>query len=206
MLPKDSDETIERLLRHVHRNRNRESKPLPVKAWADRLLHEYEPMISRVTGEESHRDILLTHIKREKTKFQVPADSPLNPYDENRDRPLCTCGQECAIQRADEPAQFRRYDDLDDAVRAFKRGHPGHPLVLDEARGLYYDDIGTVKTVLRLIILAVRHEEIPQEGETPEEMLAALEQQASDATTGGDEISPQEQIAQVRDHLDTTMS
>jgi len=182
MLPDNHPERIEELLTEINTERIRPHPP-ELKRWADRMLREYETKLQRVLGENAHQDYLLTHIKREKTKLQVPANSPQNPYDEERDTPLCTCGLECAIQSAEEPVEFRRNDDLDTAVRAFKRSHPGHPIVLDEARDAYYEDVAEVRDVLRLLMVAFQHDEIPDYGDSVAELRASL---ADRRDTGGD--------------------
>lgn len=174
MLETDHPESVPKLLYKIHTYRIDDSKPAEVKLWAGKQLREHTELINRVTGDRAHQDFVLTYIRREKTKFQEPADSRRNPYDERREDPLCTCGLECAIQKGDEPSQFREHDDLDTAIRAFKREHPGHPLVLDEARESFYEELGEAKDLLRLIIVAFRHEEVPPEGETVAEMRESL--------------------------------
>lgn len=198
MLPDGHPETIEELLFEVNTERIREHPP-EIKRWADMMLREFETELSRVTGTQAHQDYILTHIKREKTKLQEPADSPRNPYDEGRERPLCTCGLECAIQSAEEPAEFRECDDLDTAIRAFKRSHPGHPIVLDEARERYYETVAEVRDLLRQLLIAYEHDEIPAYGDSVEDVRESLaERRAGD---GEDEsetpADPDEQIADV---------
>lgn len=187
MLDINHPESVPKLLEKIHYYRIDDSKPAEVKLWADRLLREHTTLVNRVTGDHSHQDFLLTYIRREKTKFQESADSRRNPYNERREKPLCTCGLECAIQKGHEPAEFSQHDDLDTAVRAFKRAHSGHPLVLDEAREAYYDELGRAKDLLRLLLVAFRHEVVPPEGERIAEMRESLMAEIDDDDGDADE-------------------
>lgn len=157
--------TVMKLQHRIHTNRLRESRDGEVKRWVDRELRRHAAPIRRVSGENVFQNFILTYLKREKVKFQEPAESRQNPYGESRDRPLCTCNEDCAIKAADEPVEFKRYENLDAAIRAFKRRHPGHPLVLDDARDAWYEHVSDVEDLLRLLLNAIIDNEIPPEEE-----------------------------------------
>jgi hypothetical protein len=160
--------TVMKLQHRIHTNRLRESRDADVKRWVDSELRRHAAPIRRVSGEKVFQNFVLTYIKREKVKFQEPADSRQNPYDEARERPLCTCNEDCAIKAADQPVEFRRYENLDAAIRAFKRSHPGHPLVLDDARDAWYELVSDVEELLRLLLNALIDNEIPSEAAVAE--------------------------------------
>jgi len=204
MLPERHPERIEELLYTINTERTRDVTATEVTRWVDMMLREIETQVLRVIGERAHQDYILTHIKREKTKLQQPTDSRKNPYNKDRERPLCTCGLECAIQSADEPAEFKEIDDLDEAIRAFKRSHPGHPIVLDEAREAYYEEVAEVRDILRELVLALMHDEIPDYGNSVAELRASLAENRdggsdgdgdSDDSTG--QSTPDDQIGEV---------
>ena len=150
-----------------------------VKEWVNRQLRQYSALVRRVTGPEAYQDFVLTYVRRERTKLQESADSDRNPYDENRERPLCTCGLECAIQEAREPIEFKQYDSIDAAIRAFKRTHPGHPLVLDEARDAWATQEGDLKLLYRRLLTALVNNEIP-DWDDEDELLQSLKERRED--------------------------
>jgi hypothetical protein len=153
--------TVMKLQHRIHTNRLRESRDGEVKRWVDRELRRHAAPIRRVSGENVFQNFILTYLKREKVKFQEAADSRQNPYGESRDRPLCTCNEDCPIKAADEPVEFKRRENLDAAIRAFKRRHPGHPIVLDDARDEWYEQVSDVEDLLRLLLNALIDNEIP---------------------------------------------
>lgn len=169
--------TVMKLQHRIHRNRLRESRDQEVKRWVDRELRRQAAPIRRVSGDNVFQNFILTYLKREKVKFQEPADSRKNPYGETRERPLCTCNTDCVIKSADEPVEFQREENLDSAIRAFKRGHPGHPIVLDDAREEWYEHVSDVEELLRLLLTAIIDNQIPDvdKEETDNELLVNLE-------------------------------
>lgn len=167
--------TVMKLQHRIHTNRLRESRDQEVKRWVDRELRRQAAPIRRVSGDNVFQNFVLTYLKREKVKFQEPADSRKNPYNESRERPLCTCNTDCVIKSADEPVEFQREENLDAAIRAFKRGHPGHPIVLDDAREEWYEHVSDVEELLRFLLNAIIDNEIPEIGETDNELLQNVE-------------------------------
>lgn len=105
-----------------------------VKEWAaDELAEVQEDLDLVIRGDEGYEDFLLTFIGRERERYLSRGD-PDRPYDEPRERPLCTCNDiGCALKQGELPTEIRHSDGLQAGIREFKRGHSGDPIVLDHA-------------------------------------------------------------------------
>jgi len=181
-------EEIARLKRHIHAHLQQEPVDPKRRKWVKEMLFEYSADIRRAQ-EGNYQDFLVTYIKREKFKYQYPPDSSKNPAGENRERPLCTCGEGCEIMAAEEPYQFKEHDDLEQGIRAYKREHPGAVLVLDEAREEWYEMQGRVENILLELIIVLNGGEIPDGSiagaQSTSDLKAAVAER--DDSSGGDE-------------------
>jgi len=187
-------EEIARLKRRIHTQLQLESVDSKRRKWVKEMLFEHSADIRRAQ-EGNYQDFLVTYIKREKFKYQYPPESSKNPDGETRERPLCTCGEGCEIMAAEEPYQFKEYDDPEKGIRAYKREHPGAVLVLDEARKEWYEMQGRAESILHGLLIVLNGGDIPEDGsiesESRSELRAAIAEGDADgqpATEGnGDE-------------------
>lgn len=130
-----------------------------VKEWVNRKLRANRGLIELVSRDGGYQDFVLSYIQSEREKFHATLE---HPSGETRDKRLCTCTWDCELKRGDEPAEFRKHDDLDAGIRAFKRNHDGRPIVLDEAREAWGEQVGEVETLLRRLVTAMSNNCIPE--------------------------------------------
>jgi hypothetical protein len=176
----------ERVVYEIHKHRLKERIDTDVKLWVDKQLRQYNQLIERVTGDDAYHDFLLTYIKREQIKYQADALDRPNPYDERRERPLCTCTHECPIQSANQPVEFRQHDDLDVAIRKYKQNHTGHPIVLDDAREAWSEKVGDALFLLRSLLNALTNNQIPDVDED-EDLIEQLREREIDTSIDEDD-------------------
>jgi len=176
-------EEIERLKRRIHTHLQRESIPAEKRKWVREKLLEHAADIRRAQ-EGNYQDFLVTFIKREKFKYQYPPDHSKNPSGENRERPLCTCGEGCEIMAGEEPYQFKEHDDLEAGVRAYKREHPGTVIVLDDAREEWYQIQARVESILLELIIVLNGGDIPDDGTIGTESESELRAEVAEGSAG----------------------
>lgn len=163
----------------------RRSRHPEVKEFAIRRLRENRGLIELVSRDGGYQDFLLSYIQEEREKYNSRLK---HPEGETRDRPLCTCSWDCELKTGDEPAEFEQYDSIDEAIRAFKRAHDGRPVVLDEAREAWGEQVGEVETLYRRLCNALTNNEIPRWGADDDlrELLARRRRaEAAEESDGG---------------------
>ena len=97
-----------------------------LKDWANEEVYALQPELDLVLqGDDGYEDFLLDEIQREVEKYQARSvDSA--PYDELRERPLCTCDDlGCSLKRGKIPSAIRHADSLTLGIRRFKQSQIG---------------------------------------------------------------------------------
>lgn len=149
-----------------------------IKDWANAQLAEVQDLGLVVRGRAGYLDFLVTHVGREFERCRT-SDLDRVPYDERRTTSLCTCNDRCALTQGRIPGAIRSREDIERAIRFFKREHAGDPLVLDHdgdppgARQQWDEKRDRVLTVLRRVQTYLIHdrETPPERGVlTPDEL------------------------------------
>ena len=180
---------LESLFDSIDETLDGQSTDPEVKEFVNRKLRDNRGLIELVTREGGYQDFLLSYIQSEREKFNARLE---HPSGETREKPLCTCEWDCEMKRGDEPTEFRTHDSLDAGIRAFKRNHDGRPLVLDEAREAWGEQVGEVETLLRRLVTAMSNNCIPEWAEDDDLRNLLEERRRSEAEedeAGSEEVA-----------------
>lgn len=168
---------LQRLIRNQFR---RKTIAPETKEYANHRLRDLRPQLLEVTRADAYEDHLLTTLQAERDKFQLyrrtdPDERPQaleeSPYEDLREKPVCTCSgklaHQCPIKRGRLPREVRTASDLDAGIREFKAAHGGNPVVLVDAQRDWGDRVGEVEYKLREILSVLSADRIPEDADWP---------------------------------------
>lgn len=148
------------------------------KQFANLRLQSLRPKFEKITRENAYKDHLLRYLEAEREKFKLfkqdgETDEILEEthYDELRERPVCTCdgkrAHQCPLKRGILPREVRRAEEIDDGIREFRGGHPGNPIVLEDAQDDWAALVGEVEREMRDLLAILSSDEIPESADWP---------------------------------------
>jgi len=146
-------ESIDEMLRKIEKNRA--GAPAELDAWANERLIDVRSDILKIEREGAYRRFLIRYIKDEHRKLG-----------DEREEPLCTCANDCALIRGRLPPQIRGADSLHGGIEEYYLSHSGDPVVLDEADEAWRELKAKVLTELQRVWTGLKNREIPEQGPT----------------------------------------
>lgn len=143
-------EDIDGLLQMIERDRTSASPELD--EWINDQLVQVRSDLLKLQRENAYRRFLIRYIKDEHRKLG-----------DEREAPLCECGNDCALIRGELPPQVLAAESLQRGIEEYALKHPGHPQVLYDADDAFRQTKAQVITDLQHIATAAKNGVIPDE-------------------------------------------
>lgn len=156
-MPEDIDELLKQI------DSSRISAPPELDAWINERLVEVRKKRLKIQRDNAYRRFLIRHVKDEYRER------------DQRDEPLCHCGNNCPLLRGEVPPQVLAADSLQRGIEDYTMTHPAHPQVLYEADDAWRETKAEVITELQRIWTAAKNQRIPDAdggdgADTPQEV------------------------------------
>jgi hypothetical protein len=163
------DQEIRQLSEEITRQFRRNGGDPDVKTWANNTLESIQTDFERIRHTNGYQDFILEYLSGEIERFHADDKTDLEntPYEEPRTTQLCTCNTgECPLKQGRIPREIKHANSFTSGLREFTQHHQGDPIVLTEAKTLYFETITQVKSTLRTVVTALTNNRLPSDLES----------------------------------------
>jgi len=134
-------------------------------AWVGDQLASIRADMLEFQRDNAYRRFLVRYLTEQYDHLQDPGHE--------REKPLCTCENNCTLMRGKLPATVLDAPTIADGIEEFAHEHNGHPTGLFEADRAYREAIGDLLTRLERVRTALINGEIPATADADREVSYA---------------------------------